>query len=417
MGRKAKIRANKKKQRSSNKSLNYIKSIGKQKSSSLLDATNQHLCDIGIAFKGKDGKIRATKALVEGYIPGWQYDFENKIAHRIESEQNLKLILDFDDISKREQIPEKYLTIKNLQCEAKVYLEEKNMSMFKQTLAKIKQLQPYIIEADVYVNQGCRYLDRGHFDEAIKRFNLANWINPYHALAYYNRGNYYSLMNNYEKTIENFSISLEINPGDSDVYVSRGCIYLKYGEVEEAIQDFNRAITVNPNHCDGYLNLGVTFSQIGNYQSAIQNLNKAIELNSNDADAYYNRAFAYRELEYYQEALNDYEKSAHFYKQYGRASDFQDSLNGINKIKQIQQSILEKKTDKIIIFEDEIVKNSDNRIIVEVIVQYIEDNNELIEQYYDVVLRKDGNSYDNRIRKLIKQASSKPLGTMQWTEP
>ena len=121
------------------------------------------------------------------------------------------------------------------------------------------------------------------------------------------------------------------------------------------------------------------------YQSAIQNLNKAIEVNSNDADAYYNRAFAYRQLEYYQKALNDYDKSTHLYKQQGKASDFQDSLKRIDEIKKVQKSELKRKVNKIIIFKDETLKNNDDTIIIEVILQYVEDNNEWIDQYYDVV--------------------------------
>lgn len=418
MGRKAKIKANRKK-RGFNKSSNNIKR--QVPSDSLNEASqqlNRLLCNIGVAFEGKDGKLKATQAVVKGCIPGWEYDLKEKTARRTEPEQNLRIVLDFDEKNACEEVSKKYVTINNLQREAKLYLEEKNMSMFEQTWTKLKRLLPQSQEANFYNDRGCDYdFSPENIGEAIKNFNLAIFLNPYHALAYYNKGVYYSRIKNYQKAIESFDLSIDIEPGNSHAYVERGMAFSKSGGVENAIQDYNRALTLDPNLVEPYLNLGCTFSQTGNYQSAIQNYNIAIKLDNNDADVYYNRAQAYFRLEYYQEALNDYEKSADIYKKQGNFSDLQDALNRIRETKEIQESQLKKEVNKVIIFEDETLKESDNRIIIEVTVRYEGEDNECTEQYYDVVLKEDGNSYDERIKALVRQAIPKPWTSMSWIEP
>ncbi|ACB00910.1 MULTISPECIES: tetratricopeptide repeat protein [Cyanophyceae] len=336
MKRKAK---NKKKQKNSKNALSYIKSIEKQKKSfTIADHIEKHICDIGIASLGKDGKIRASRALLEGYIPGWHYDSTEQIAYRIEDGSTLRFELVFDKLVFQKEVPEKYLTIQNLQRQTKLYLEEKNMPMFEQAWAKLKKIQPSNREADICSDQGCYQYSLENFNAAMEKFNVANFLNPYHALAYHNRGVFYSkIEKNYEKALENFNISIDINPGDSDTYIERGMTFFNYGKISHAIHDFEKAIILNPSSNNAYLNLGAALSMTGDYQNAIQNLNKAIELKSNDADAYFNRAYAYLHLKYYQQALNDYNKSANLYKQQDKISDFQDSLNRISEIKKIQK--------------------------------------------------------------------------------
>lgn len=300
----------------------------------IAEGTNKHLSDIGIQSIGKNGKLQASKALVEGYIPGWKYDFTRKIAHRIGEDQSLIIKLDFNEFNSQ-KIPDKYLKIKNLQSKAKQSLESNNVLEFRQIIIELRQLFSTNSLADQCIRQGCIYNSKGYFDEAIAQFNRAVWLNPYDALPYYNLGLSYLLIGNYKKGIENFNISIEIDPGDPDAYDQRGRTFGQHGQVENAILDFNRAITIDPNHCNAYLNLGALLSSIQKYQEAIQNYNQCIQINSNDADAYYNRALAFCKLKFYEKALNDYEKSAYAYKLQGKYSDYQNSLNKISEIKNI----------------------------------------------------------------------------------
>jgi hypothetical protein len=49
----------------------------------MVEELYQHLYEIGIIEKESNGEHKATKALIEGRIPGWQYDLQKKIAYRI----------------------------------------------------------------------------------------------------------------------------------------------------------------------------------------------------------------------------------------------------------------------------------------------------------------------------------------------
>ncbi|MEH1935938.1 MAG: tetratricopeptide repeat protein [Nostoc sp.] len=402
MGRQAKIRANNKNQKDT---------------STVVDDLIQHLYDIGIAFKAQDGHIKASKALLEGYIPGWTYDFQNKSAYLIGVESALRIQLEIDINNSSAKVPDKYVRLKNLQKEALTSLKEENILRFQKLTLEILKKLPQNAEADTCVNLGSQIPMQGNYQAAITYFNQAIFLNPYQYLAYYNRGVIYSRNKNYDKGIENFNFSIEIYPGDPDAYDERGLAFLKNGQLQEAIEDFNRAIKINPNHPNAYLNRGGAYSKIENYQSAIQDLNKALEINIHDADAYYNRALAYRKLGYYEEAINDFRKASHIYRETEQLADHEDALNKINEI---QINELENESNKIVVFEDEELAKTNNRIISEVHAGYYDENEEQIWQLFDVVLckdNKDDDDYGDRIQRTIEKLYPKNWTMFNWTEP
>lgn len=316
---------------------NTKKGFGSSPKSNMVEELYQHLYEIGIIEKGSNGEHKehkATKALIEGRIPGWQYDLQKKIAYRIGQTTGLTIKLDFVPSDSEGENPDRQSIIDDLQRKAMLYLEQGNMPYFKQTVAQLKQLYPNKIEADFYINQGALGTIKGNYEAAMKNFDMALWCNPYHALAYYNRGVLYSRRQDYQRAIEDFTLSIKLDPSDSDAYDERGIVYTAMGENQLAIQDFERAIQINPNHANAYLNKGVAYGQMGNHQGAIEAYSKVIMINSRDADAYYNRGRTYRILGAFQEALNDLKKAAELYKQNGKMADYQDALNIIRKMQQ-----------------------------------------------------------------------------------
>lgn len=396
MGRKAKIRANKK---------------NKQSTNTVVDDLRQHLCDIGIAFKAQDGQCKASKALLEGYIPGWRYDLKNKIAYLMGQESGLRIQLEIDDSDTK--VTEKYTKLKTLQQEALIYLKKENMLMFQKVTSELEKVLPKSVDSDTHINFGSKNWMQGNYHGAVTNFNQAIFFNPYQYLAYYNLGVFYSRNKNYQKAIENFNLSIDIYPGDPDAYNERGLSLARNGQVQEAIEDFNRAIKINPNHPNAYLNRGGTYYQIENYQSAIQDFYKAIKINSHDADAYHNRAEAYRKLEYYEEAINDFRKASQIYRERGQLADHEDA---IKKINEIQHYELEYESNKIILFEYEELANTNNRIIIEVNASYFDEKEEQNWQVFDVVLRKDNDDYEERIQETIEKKYPKPWVIFQWEE-
>lgn len=312
---------------------NTKKGFGSSPKSNMAEELNQHLYEIGIIEKGSNGEYKATKALIEGRIPGWQYDLQQKIAYMIgQKETGLKIKLDFVPSDSEEENPDRQSIIDDLQRKAMLYLEQGNLPDFKQTVTQLKQLYPNSREADFYTDKGAISSANGDCEAAMKNFNMALWLNPYHALAYYNRGVLYSRRQDYHRAIEDFTLSINLDPSDSDAYDERGLVYMAIGENQLAIQDFERAIQINPHHANAYLNIGGAYAQMGNHQGAIEAYSKAIMINNRDADAYYSRGRAYSILGAFQEALNDLKKAAELYKQQNKIADYQDVLNKIREM-------------------------------------------------------------------------------------
>jgi tetratricopeptide (TPR) repeat protein len=313
---------------------NTKKGFGSSPQWNMVEELYQHLYEIGIIEKESNGEHKehkATKALIEGRIPGWQYDLQKKIAYRIGQTTGLTIKLDFVPSDSEGENSDRPSIIDDLQQKAMLYLEQGNMPDFQQTVAQLKQLYPNKIEAEFYINQGA---GTGNYEAAMKNFDMALWCNPYHALAYYNRGVLYSRRQDYQRAIEDFTLSIKLDPSDSDAYTERGLVYIAIGENQSALQDFERAIQINPNHAEAYLNRGCAYAQMGNHLGALVAYSKVIMINSRDADAYYNRGRTYRILGTSQEALNDLKKAANLYKQDGKMADYQDALNIIREMQQ-----------------------------------------------------------------------------------
>ncbi len=146
-----------------------------------------------------------------------------------------------------------------------------------------------------------------------------------------------------------------INPQSSEALYFKGITYLDRGDAWEAIANFNRALEKEPNSPEIYFNLGIARSLLVNRHeptrgpNPIKDYTKAIELNPGYADAYYNRAnayyqnsLAYRKMtdkkkanQQLQKAIKDLQKAAELYQQGGRLKAYQDTLNLIQKFRDL----------------------------------------------------------------------------------
>ncbi len=147
-----------------------------------------------------------------------------------------------------------------------------------------------------------------------------------------------------------------INPQSSEALFFKGITDLDRGDAWEAIANFNRALKKEPNSPEIYFNMGIARSLLVNPHepitrgpNPIKDYTKAIELNPGYADAYYNRANAYyrNSLTYQkmedkkqanqqlQQAIKDLRKAAELYQQGGRVKAYQDTLDLIQKFRDL----------------------------------------------------------------------------------
>jgi serine protease Do len=128
------------------------------------------------------------------------------------------------------------------------------------------------------------------------------------------------------------------NPQDAQAFYFRGLSRLDQGDAWEAIADFKQALTFKPNNTpELHFNIGNARTLISSVDTtrgpnAIQAYTLAIATNPGFADAYYNRALAHLDNNDKPQAIADFQKAAELYKQGGRTSEYQDTINRIKKL-------------------------------------------------------------------------------------
>jgi tetratricopeptide (TPR) repeat protein len=95
--------------------------------------------------------------------------------------------------------------------------------------------------ADVFYNEGNSYTRASQYENAIKYYNQAIYLNPDLAAAYYNRGNAYSYIGRFQRAEVDYSRVISLEPDFINAYYNRGLAYLALRQFEHACSDFEKA--------------------------------------------------------------------------------------------------------------------------------------------------------------------------------
>ncbi|MGB3512732.1 MAG: tetratricopeptide repeat protein [Microcoleaceae cyanobacterium] len=186
---------------------------------------------------------------------------------------------------------------------------------------------------DAHTNRCSSYLNLRKYQAAIEDCTQAIELNPKDIAAYNNRCVGYLNLGEYQKAVEDCSIAIDMNPENAKAYNNRALARSASGDLQGAIQDCTTAIKINSNDSVAYSNRGMIYLEIGNYNNAIEDFAQAIKLNPTNATAYYNRGVVLSKLQNIVEAVEDFSKSANLFLEQGRAKDYQNAQNMIEKLK------------------------------------------------------------------------------------
>jgi len=97
-------------------------------------------------------------------------------------------------------------------------------------------------KAKIYLKQGISKAYSSDFEEAIKDFDKAIYLQPDFADAYFYRGNSnYNLNGNIKKAIEDYNKAIEIKPDFANAYNNRGNMKSYLGNEKGACYDWIKA--------------------------------------------------------------------------------------------------------------------------------------------------------------------------------
>jgi tetratricopeptide (TPR) repeat protein len=212
-------------------------------------------------------------------------------------------------------------------------LKENHLNDSRAALADYNQalsLNPNYAVA--YNNRGLLKVNRlNDVNGALADYNLAIQLNPRYAIAYFNRGILKKdQLNDYKGALADYNLAIQSDAKYANAYNSRGVLRKdKLKDYRGAMADYTRAIELNPKFSNPYNNRGVIKVDIfKDYPGGLADYSKAIELNPQFALAYYNRALVKKnKLNDRSGAIRDFRQAANLFKQQGKKSNLQETLN------------------------------------------------------------------------------------------
>jgi len=183
-------------------------------------------------------------------------------------------------------------------------------------------------------DQGMAFFNRGHYEEAIPRFEKATEIDPDFGDAYLYLGRSYLNLGKWVQAIAPLRTALRLSPGKSQIeivsiladalfgaassevkkgnfqtsigflrealelqpqseraknelfsaLIAFGGQLLSAGNMTQAITTFNEAIQLSPNNATGYLGLSKAFLKGGDYMKALQAVKDALQIDPANKD-------------------------------------------------------------------------------------------------------------------------------------
>lgn len=178
--------------------------------------------------------------------------------------------------------------------------------------------QTWIIAGNFYSLQKER-------DTAIKCFNRAIQLNPFHSYSYSLCGHEHMGNSDFEKAKYHYEAAKNMDPRQYTALWGLGSLYYKQEKYSQSLQCYKAARTINPRSSILLTYLGVNFKALGQYQEAIECYNQALRLDSKNPLPRFQLAILLSTMNRDQEALTHLEnlrqespKEAHLYIQMGK---------------------------------------------------------------------------------------------------
>ncbi|MEM9273995.1 MAG: tetratricopeptide repeat protein [Cyanobacteria bacterium P01_F01_bin.143] len=193
-------------------------------------------------------------------------------------------------------------------------------------------LQPQ--NADLYVQKGNYYFERGDTKSAIVSYQKAIQLNPtQNSELYQNLGNAFFYQEQLPEALTAYKKFLDLEPDNAQVYFILGKIQAQQENLTEAAASYKKAIELQPSHSRFYQNLGAVLTQLGQLEEVIQIFTKAVITKPNDpmiycelASAQLNMGDVLSGIANYHQALRLHPENSGIHCQLGNAYSRQGNL-------------------------------------------------------------------------------------------
>ena len=153
---------------------------------------------------------------------------------------------------------------------------------------------------------------KGHFDQAIIKYNQALNEDPNNKMALYSLGLAYQKIGKPQEAVEKIKKVIELDPGYFNSRHILGILYDQLAMPQEAIHEYKEAIRINPQFANSYNNLGMVYMKMNNWEAGIEQFNNCLSLFPNSilgSITHANLAGAYIQKGKVEEAIEELQKS------------------------------------------------------------------------------------------------------------
>ncbi len=178
-------------------------------------------------------------------------------------------------------------------------------SVTDEDLTKLmSQLRPHPGDAEAHYKQGCWYLERSRYEEAIHEFKKAIYVKPDYSEAYNGLGVAYDQKGDFAAAAYAYKMALQQNPSLPYVHNNLAYALILQGKNKEAIDSLKQAIAQGSDSTVTHNNLGLAYAFSGRLDLAM----KEFEHTGNSA-------FAHELLAKMQYQKGNFEKAKKYYKE------------------------------------------------------------------------------------------------------
>ena len=163
--------------------------------------------------------------------------------------------------------------------------------------------KPYFAEINYF--KGIKYYEKGNYDNALKDFKYAVWLDNYNGRILHALGSTYyhlDIQDEAQKTLQRTKYYFN----DRNIYRNLGLSYTQSGNYQKAEKEFRHAIYLDPKFTKAYIDLAYLYAEQKDYNKAIIEWNKILEIEPNFSEKYnvlYFIGLTYQKKEMPDEAL------------------------------------------------------------------------------------------------------------------
>ena len=127
------------------------------------------------------------------------------------------------------------------------------------------------------VELGWKYFDKGDYDTALKRFEMAIRHDKNFAPGYYGVAYVYSIQGKLDDAIKYYRETLKHDQTYSYTFANLGYALLQKEKFEEALKMLDQALIINPNCGEAHYSYAQYYGNKENWKKAEESANKAID--------------------------------------------------------------------------------------------------------------------------------------------